>query len=95
LFRTCWFIESTLSEIIVTFSIRTKMRFYRSRPSRILLVSSVVFGLLTVLLPYSQFNTVFEFYPPTPFLLSLIFGILLLYFVVVELVKHFFHKKTH
>jgi Mg2+-importing ATPase len=95
LFRTCWFIESTLSEIIVTFAIRTKMRFYRSRPSRILLVSSVVFGLLTVLLPYSQFNTVFEFYPPTPFLLSLIFGILLLYFVVVELVKHFFHKKTH
>jgi Mg2+-importing ATPase len=95
LFRTCWFIESTLSEIIVTFSIRTKMRFYRSRPSRILLISSVVFGLLTVLLPYSQFHTVFEFYPPTPFLLSLIFGILLLYFVVVELVKHFFHKKTH
>ncbi len=95
LFRTCWFIESTLSEIIVTFAIRTKMRFYRSRPSRILLLSSVVFGLLTVLLPYSQFNTIFEFYPPTPFLLSLIFSILLLYFVVVELVKHFFHKKAY
>jgi Mg2+-importing ATPase len=95
LFRTCWFIESTLSEIIVTFAIRTKMRFYRSRPSKILILSSVVFGLLTVLLPYSQFNTVFEFIPPTPFLLSIIFSILLLYFVVVELVKHFFHKKTH
>jgi len=95
LFRTCWFIESTLSEIIVTFSIRTRMRFYKSRPSKILFISSLVFGLLTVLLPFSQFNTVFEFYPPTPFLLSLIFGILLLYFVVVELVKHFFHKKTY
>jgi Mg2+-importing ATPase len=95
LFRTCWFIESTLSEIIVTFAIRTKMRFYRSKPSKILILSSFVFGLLTVLLPYSPFNTVFEFIPPTPFLLSIIFSILLLYFVVVELVKHFFHKKTH
>jgi Mg2+-importing ATPase len=92
LFRTCWFIESTLSEIIVTFAIRTRMRFYKSMPSKILLLSSVIFGLLTVLLPYSPLNTVFEFYPPTPFLLSLIFGILLLYFVVVETVKHFFHE---
>jgi Mg2+-importing ATPase len=95
LFRTCWFIESTLSEIIVTFAIRTRMRFYKSMPSRILLLSSAVFGLLTVLLPYSPLNTVFEFYPPTPFLLALIFGILLLYFMVVEVVKHFFHEKSY
>jgi Mg2+-importing ATPase len=93
LFRTCWFIESTLSEIIVTFAIRTRMRFYKSMPSKILLLSSVVFGLLTVLLPYSPLSTVFEFFPPTPFLLSLIFGILLLYFIVVEIMKHFFHEK--
>jgi len=93
LFRTCWFIESTLSDIIVTFAIRTRMRFYKSMPSKILLLSSVVFGLLTVLLPYSPLSEVFEFYPPTPFLLSLIFGVLLLYFIVVETVKRFFHEK--
>jgi Mg2+-importing ATPase len=93
LFRTCWFIESTLSEIIVTFAIRTRTRFYKSRPSKILLLSSVVFGLLTILLPYSPLSTVFDFFPPTPFLLSLIFGILLLYFIVVEISKHFFHEK--
>ena len=95
LFRTSWFIESTLSEILITFAIRTKMRFYKSKPSRILLIASLAFGLLTVLLPYSQFSTIFEFYPPTPFLLSLIFVILLFYFLVVELVKHFFYKKTY
>jgi Mg2+-importing ATPase len=94
LFRTCWFIESTLSEIIVTFAIRTRKRFYESMPSKILLLSSVVFGLLTVILPYSPLNTIFEFYPPTPFLLSLIFGILLLYFIVVEIVKPLFHEKS-
>jgi Mg2+-importing ATPase len=93
LFRTCWFIESTLSEIIVTFAIRTKKSFYRSMPSRILLVSSIIFGLVTVLLPYSPLNTIFEFSPPSLLILSLIFGILLLYFVVVEIVKHFFHEE--
>ncbi len=93
LFRTCWFIESTLSEIIVTFAIRTKMRFYKSMPSKMLLLSSVIFGLLTVLLPYSPLNAIFDFYPPTPLLLSIIFGILSLYFAVVEAVKHFFREK--
>jgi Mg2+-importing ATPase len=93
LFRTCWFIESTLSEIMITFAIRTRKRFYKSMPSKILLLSSLVFALLTVFLPYSPLSSVFEFYPPTPFLLSIIFGILLLYFIVVEIVKPFFHEK--
>jgi P-type Mg2+ transporter len=94
LFRTCWFIESTLSEIMITFAIRTRKRFYKSMPSKILLLSSLVFALLTVLLPYSPLSSVFEFYPPTPFLLSIIFGVLLLYFTVVEIVKPFFHEKA-
>jgi len=94
LFRTCWFIESTLSEIIVTFAIRTRKRFYESRPSKVLALSSITFGLLTILLPYSQLNTFFEFYPPALSFLLAISGILLLYFVVVESVKHLFNKRT-
>jgi len=93
LFRTGWFIESTLSEILVTFTIRTNKRFYRSRPSTILVLSSIVFGLLTILLPYSQFNTAFGFSAPTLQLLSAIFVILILYFTVVESLKHLFRKK--
>jgi len=94
LFRTCWFIESTLSEILITFAIRTRKRFYKSMPSKILLLSSLAFGLLTVFLPYSPLSSVFKFYPPTPLLLLLIFGVLLLYFIVVEIVKPFFHEKV-
>jgi len=94
LFRTSWFIESTLSEIIVTFAIRTRKTFFKSMPSKILLISSILFGLVTVLLPYSPLNTIFELFPPPPLILSLIFGILLLYFIVVEVVKHFFHEKS-
>jgi len=93
MFRTGWFIESTLSEILVTFAIRTRSRFYRSKPSRILILASVVCGLLTVVLAYPPFSAFFEFYPLDLSLLLTIFGILLLYFTVVETVKHVFFRK--
>ena len=93
LFRTGWFIESTLSEILVTFPIRTKKRFYESRPSTILLVSSIICGLLTVLLPYSPLGTFLEFRPPDFLELLAIFGILAAYFSAVELIKNFFNRK--
>ena len=93
LFRTGWFIESTLSEILVTFAIRTKKRFYQSRPSTILLCMSIICGLLTVLLPYSFLNTFFEFYPPDFPIIIIIFCILATYFSVVEIIKHFFNRK--
>ena len=32
-FRTAWFVESACSEVLVTFAIRTRLRFWRSRPS--------------------------------------------------------------
>ena len=93
LFRTGWFIESTLSEILVTFAIRTRKRFYLSKPSTLLLGTSIICGLLTVLLPYSPLNTYFEFYPPSLPMILAIFGILALYFSAVELIKNFFNKK--
>jgi Mg2+-importing ATPase len=93
LFRTGWFIESTLSEIIVTFAIRTRKRFYQSKPSKILLGMSIIFGILTVLLPYSPLNMFFGLYPPDFFILFAIFGILTAYFLVVELIKHVFNRK--
>jgi Mg2+-importing ATPase len=93
LFRTGWFIESTLSEIIVTFAIRTRMRFYRSRPSTMLLAMSLLCGILTVALPYSPLGIFFEFYPPDLSILLAIFAILAAYFSVVEIAKQYFHRK--
>jgi Mg2+-importing ATPase len=93
LFHTGWFIESILSEIVVTFAIRTRKRFYKSKPSKILLGMSIIFGLLTVLLPYSPLSTFLGLYPPDFFILLTILGILAAYFLVVELVKHVFNRK--
>lgn len=93
LFWAGWFIESTLSEILVTFSIRTKKRFFRSRPSKMLLGMSIICSLLTLLLVYSPLNTFFEFHPPNFIILLVIFGELALYFMTVELIKNYFHRK--
>lgn len=93
LFQTGWFIESTLSEITVTFAIRTRKRFYQSKPGKILLGMSVFFGFLTVLLPFSPLSGFFGFYPLDFPILLLVFGIVAVYFLVVETVKQVFYRK--
>jgi Mg2+-importing ATPase len=52
LFRSGWFIESTVTELAVMLVLRTNRPFYRSRPGRALLLTSVAVAAITVLLPY-------------------------------------------
>ena len=40
-FRTAWFLESVLSEMIILFSLRTRLPFFRNMPSMLLTVVSV------------------------------------------------------
>jgi len=93
LFRTGWFLESVLSEILITFSIRTRKRFYKSKPSEILILSSIIFGLLTLIAIYSPLGAFFEFVPLNLYFLLLIALILLTYFAMVEFLKHIIYKK--
>lgn len=51
-FRSAWFIESTLTEIVVLLSLRTPRPIWRSRPGRGLLWTSIVVGVVTVVIPY-------------------------------------------
>jgi len=93
LFRTGWFIESVMSEIIVTFSIRTKRRFYKSRPSNMLIATSVIVASIAIILVYSPIGLFFEFIQPPLWFLGLIFGIVACYFLIVEGLKHFFFSR--
>jgi Mg2+-importing ATPase len=51
-FRSAWFIESTLTEVVVLMSLRTPRPIWRSRPGRALLWSSIAVGALTIAIPY-------------------------------------------
>lgn len=96
LFRTGWFIESVMSEIVVTFSIRTRRRFYKSRPSNLLIATSIIVASLALIIVYSPFGLLFEFVKPPLWFLGLIFGILACYFLMVEGAKKLFfnHYET-
>jgi Mg2+-importing ATPase len=93
LFRTAWFVESACSEILVTFAIRTRGRFYRSAPSHTLLVASLVTAAAAFVLPFTSLGrNYFAFVPLPGRLLLFVGGILAAYFVAAEVVKRRYYR---
>ena len=92
LFRTGWFTESVLSEIVVTFAIRTRKPFFLSKPSSLLLASSVLVVLAVGAIIYSPFGLLFEFVQPDAGFMLIIAGIVVAYFLVAEVCKHIFFR---
>lgn len=54
-FRTGWFIESLLSEVLILFVIRTRRPMVKSPAGKILVVMSLFVSVTAILLPYSPF----------------------------------------
>ncbi len=92
-FRTGWFIESLLTELVIALVVRTRHLFFRSRPGTLLLVSTLVVIGITLVLPYLPFNSVFGFIPlPAPLMLTML-GLTTLYVLVTELAKKYFYSR--
>ncbi len=94
LFRTAWFIESSLSEMVVTFAIRTKLPFYKSMPSALLIALTVVSCGAVILLPMTIFGqTFFEFSSIPLYIWIWIACVVTTYFCAIEIAKHFFFRR--
>ena len=93
-FRTAWFLESVLSEIIITFAIRTKKSFWKSHPSKMLVYSSIAAIIITIGLIYSPIAFLFKFEKIAIPLLIAVGIILLGYFTIAEIAKKRFYKKN-
>jgi Mg2+-importing ATPase len=92
-FRTGWFIESLLTELVIALVVRTRHLFFRSRPGKLLLVSTLIFIAITLVLPYLPFISVFGFIPlPAPLMLTMI-GLTMLYVLTTELTKKYFYSR--
>lgn len=82
-FRTGWFIESVLSEVLMLMVLRTKRLLWRSRIGEVLVVASVLTVALTLALPYSPLAEPMGFTPLHSSLVALI-GIVLVCYVAVS-----------
>lgn len=72
-FRTGWFIESVLTELLVLLVIRTARLSFRSLPSRPLLLATLGVAAVTLALPYVPGADVFGFVPlPAGLMLGLL-----------------------
>jgi Mg2+-importing ATPase len=91
-FRTTWFVESLLTELVVALVIRTRRPFFRSRPGRLLLISTMTLVAIAFLLPYLPFAGVFGFVPLPGVLIATIAVIAALYVVATELQKQWFYR---
>jgi len=90
-FRTAWFVESLLTELAVALVVRTRLPFYRSRPGRLLLYSSIAVAVLTLVISYLPGSGYLGFVPLPLSLLGLVVGIALAYTMAVEVTKRYFH----
>jgi len=93
-FRTGWFLESVLTELLILLVIRTRRPFFKSRPSRYLLIAALIVAGVTVVLPYSPLKGLLGFTPLSLPVLLALGGITALYITASELAKKSFYKRV-
>jgi Mg2+-importing ATPase len=94
LFRTALFIEATISEIIILFAIRTKRPFFKSKPSKLLMITTLLVSIATIAITFTAFgNEVFGFVKLPVAILVTIFAIWIFYFITVDIAKKYFFRK--
>ena len=93
-FRTGWFIESVMTEVLIIVVLRTWKPFYKGWMSRELFIAMLLVLIITFALPYSPLNEVLGF-QPLPVSSLLILGLItLLYVAASEVTKRFFLRRA-
>ena len=92
-FRTGWFVESVISASVVVLIIRTERPFFKSKPSKNLLIATLSLVSFTLIFPLTPLAEILGFVAiPTSFYAS-IFVIISFYIVSAEIVKKKFYAK--
>ncbi len=95
LFQTAWFLESLATQTFVIFVIRTrKSPFWKSKPGRLLTMSSIGIVALAIIIPYPFLgDQYFSFVKPPPTFFAVLAGLIGTYLVLAEVVKRWFYKR--
>jgi Mg2+-importing ATPase len=94
LFQSAWFLESLCTQTLVIFVIRTRRApFYKSKPSKILVASSLAILVFALILPFTPIGSIFEFVAPPPTFYLMLAGLVGAYLALAEVVKIWFYKR--
>jgi Mg2+-importing ATPase len=92
-FRTTWFVESTMTELVAMLVLRTTLPFWRSRPSNLLLGSTIGLGVIVVAFPYIALGASLELVPLSAALMATVMGIIITYIIANEVTKKIYYKR--
>jgi Mg2+-importing ATPase len=93
-FRTAWFVESLLTELVILLVLRTRRPLWASAPSHALLASTVVVGAVALVLPWMPWVAqVFGFVPLPAGVIAALVAITLLYTLANEAAKRAFFAR--
>jgi len=93
-FRTGWFIESLLTELVIALVVRTRRLCFRSRHGNLSLWSTIVVIAITLILSYLPFRSPMGFVSLPAGLMAMLIWLTLLYVCVVELAKKYFYSNS-
>jgi len=93
-FQAGWFIESFATQVFVIYVIRTrKIPFIQSSPSRMLFWNTFLLVAFAWAIPFLSLGIFFHFAPLPLAVLGVIFGLVVIYLILVEIAKRIFYKK--
>jgi Mg2+-importing ATPase len=93
LFQTAWFMESLSTQTLVIFVIRTrKTPFYKSKPSRSLILSTLGVVCFALILPFTPLGAILKFVQPPASFLAILLAFIGTYLLMVEFLKRWFYK---
>ncbi len=93
-FQTGWFLKSITTQVLVVFAIRTRRKFFQSKPRGLLVgtaLGAVAIAVALTLLPLGHW---FGFVQPPPLFFAYLIGATAVYLALVELVKGVFYRFT-
>ena len=91
-FRTGWFLESVVSASFIVLVIRSRKPFFKSRPSKYLLLATLLVIVVTLLLPYTPLGGILGFTRLPPLFPLLIGAVIVFYVLAAELTKRIFYR---
>ncbi len=93
-FRTGWFTESVISASMIVLVIRSRRPFFKSKPGKYLLITTLLIAAVTLLFPFTPFAGPFGFKPLPISVMLIIAAIIGIYVITAEIVKRIFYKRV-